>query len=104
LPAIIYFTTDLRRIKLPGSFYNWTSIIGATIALISLFLIIFLFIVSIIFNQGSSYIGVVMYMALPTLLVIGLLMIPIGMIIKFRKLKRRIEDEKEWPFIDFNDY
>ena len=84
---------DLRKIKLPNSFYNWTSIIGATIALISLFLILFLFIISAIFNQGSSYIGVVMYMALPVLLVIGLVLIPIGMLVKLRKLKRGLREE-----------
>jgi len=94
-----------KNIKLPNSFYNWTSIIGATIALISLFLIFFLFIISSIFNQGSSYIGVVMYMALPTLLVIGLIMIPIGMLTKLRRLKKRKqEEERSWPYIDFNDY
>lgn len=94
-----------RKIKLPGTFYNWTSLIGATIALISLFLIIFLFILSAIFNQGSSYIGVVIYIALPTLLVIGLILIPVGMIIRFRKQKRLgVIKEKKWPHIDFNDH
>ncbi len=95
---------DLRKIKLPSSFYNWTSIIGATIALISLFLIIFLFIISTIFNQGSSYIGVVIYIALPTLLVIGLILIPVGMIGKVRKTRREgVVTEHRWPKIDFND-
>lgn len=95
---------DLRKLKLPNSFYNWTSIIGSTIALISLFLIIFLFIITTVFNQGSSYLGVVIYIALPTLLVIGLLMIPVGMVIKFRQIKKeKKEDLRAWPFIDFND-
>lgn len=95
----------LKNIKLPAPVYNWTSIIGATIALISLFLIIFLFIISSIFNQGSSYIGVVIYIALPSLLVIGLVMIPIGMLTKLRRIKKgRKGQELAWPFIDFNDY
>jgi hypothetical protein len=95
---------DLSKIKLPNSFYNWTSIIGATIALISFFLILFLFIITAVFNQGSSYIGVVIYIALPTLLVIGLVMIPIGMIRKLRKIKKGGEvKEHRWPQIDFND-
>lgn len=95
----------MRNIKLPQNFYNWTSIIGATIALISLFLIIFLFVISTIFNQGSSYLGVVIYIALPSLLVVGLILIPIGMIRQYQKNKKAKEvKERSWPFIDFNDY
>lgn len=95
----------MKKIKLPTSLYNWTSIIGATIALISLFMIVFLFVITTIFNQGSSYLGVVIYIALPALLVIGLVLIPIGMIIRFNRRKRGIEDKvKQWPLIDFNDY
>jgi hypothetical protein len=94
----------LKNLKLPASVYNWTSVIGATVALISLFMIVFLFIITSLFNQGGSFIGVVIYIALPGLLVIGLLMIPIGMIIKFKKRKKE-EDQKvlEWPSIDFNE-
>ena len=95
----------IRKLKLPRSFYNWTSIIGATAALISFFLIVFLFILSTILNQGSSYIGVVIYIALPTLMIIGLVMIPIGMIIKFRRQKAGVPEKvRRWPYIDFNDY
>lgn len=95
----------LKNLKLPASFYNWTSIIGATISIISLFLIVFLFVISTVFNQGSSYLGVVIYIALPTLLVIGLALIPIGMLIKFRRDRRHGERQAlRWPMIDFNDY
>ena len=98
-------TMKLRNIKLPRTFHNWTSIIGATIALISLFLILFLFIISTIFNQGGSYLGIVIYIALPGLLVIGLILIPVGMAIKYRKNKKLDrQDIKSWPYIDFNDY
>lgn len=93
-----------KNFKLPASFYNWTSIIGATIALISLFMIIFLFVITSIFNQGGSYIGVVIYIALPGLLVIGLLLIPIGMISRYRKTKKaEARKELRWPAFDFNE-
>jgi hypothetical protein len=95
---------NLKNLKLPASSYNWTSVIGATIALISLFMIVFLFIITSLFNQGGSYIGIVIYIALPGLLVLGLIMIPIGMIIKFKKQKRTGEkQELRWPSIDFNE-
>jgi hypothetical protein len=95
----------LKNLKLPSSVYNWTSIIGATIALISLFMIVFLFAITTIFNQGGSYLGVVIYIALPTLLVIGLIMIPIGMIFKYKRQKKEKETGRilRWPAIDFNE-
>jgi hypothetical protein len=94
----------LKNLKLPSSVYNWAFVIGATVALISLFMIVFLFAITTIFNQGGSYLGVVIYIALPTIMVIGLVMIPIGMLIKYRK--QRKEKEKKvlrWPSIDFNE-
>lgn len=91
-------------LKLPKTVYNWTSIIGATIALISLFMIVFLFVITSLFNQGGSYIGIVIYIALPTLLVIGLIMIPIGMVIRFKILAKEKETmATPWPSIDFNE-
>jgi hypothetical protein len=94
----------LSELRLPKTYYNWTSIIGSTIALISLFMIVFLFVITSLFNQGGSYIGIVIYIALPTLLVTGLILIPIGMIIKYKK-KAKEKDRKElnWPSIDFNE-
>ncbi len=96
----------LSELRLPKTFYNWTSIIGATIALISLFMIVFLFIITTIFSKGTSYIGIVIYMVLPAFLVIGLILIPIGMIIKFKKQAKEKEADKKalrWPSIDFNE-
>jgi hypothetical protein len=95
----------MRKIKLPASAYNWTTIIGVTIALISLFMIVFLFVITTVFNQGSSYLGVVIYIALPIFLILGLVMIPIGMFSHYRRLKKGIPVEKKnWPVIDFNDH
>jgi hypothetical protein len=95
----------MKKISLPTSFYNWTSIIGTTVAFISLFMIVFLFVITTIFNQGSSYLGVVIYIALPALLVIGLLLIPIGMLSSLKRKKKGLPEEvKTWPTIDFNNY
>jgi len=83
----------LKNLKLPSSAYNWTSVIGTTVAMISLFMIVFLFAITTIFNQGGSYLGVVIYIALPTLMVIGLILIPIGMVIKYRN-NEKIRNKK----------
>jgi hypothetical protein len=90
--------------KLPQSFYNWTSFIGATIAIISLFMIAFLFVISFFFDQGSSYLGLFMFIVLPVFFVIGLLLIPLGMMFKRRRDKKRnIVEERQWPKIDLNN-
>ncbi len=90
--------------KLPGSFYNWTTLIGAIIAMISFTVIVFLFFVSMIFDQGSSYLGLFMYMILPMFLVLGLILIPIGAILKKRRDKKSEKAIRpKWPKIDLNE-
>ena len=90
--------------KLPDSSRNLISLIGATIALFNIVLIVFLFLITLIFDVGSSYLGLFIYIILPIFLVGGLLIIPIGMIITKRKQKRKdtIPEEHAWPIIDFN--
>ena len=94
----------MRKFKLPPSFYNWTSIIGTTVAIISLFMFGFLFVVSMFLAEGSSYLGLVMWIVLPVFLVLGLLIIPVGMFIKSKKDKRKqVTYDLAWPRIDLNE-
>lgn len=90
--------------KLPRSYYNWTSFIGTLIAGFSLMLILLFFVIATLFHQGGSYLGLFIYIALPALMIIGLLLIPIGMIGNIRK-KTDPEDyqKRKKPTIDLND-
>lgn len=92
------------KLKLPHSSQNWLSLIGATIALISLFMIGFLFIISLFLGQGGLYLGLVIYILLPAVLIAGLILIPLGMIFTVRKERRvgKVE-QPAWPRIDLND-
>ena len=93
------------KLTLPESTKNWTSLIGATISLVALFMIIFLLAVSLAFNQGGSYLGLVIYIILPAILIAGLVLIPIGMLGKRKKLNsQNIPDNisKPLPFVDLN--
>jgi hypothetical protein len=66
-------------------------------------MIVFLFVISAFFGQGSSYLGLVIYILLPTVMVVGLLMIPAGMLVYLRKLKKTgQEKETKWPIFDLN--
>jgi hypothetical protein len=91
--------------KLPQSLRNWTSIIGAVIASLSLFLILLLFIITMILDVGSSYVGLFIYIILPMFLIVGLILIPAGMYFTKRKLKRehKSTEVKDWPVINFNN-
>ncbi len=92
------------KIKLPHSASNWISLIGATIALISLFMILFLFAITTFLNRGSSYLGLVIYILLPAFLIVGLILIPLGMYKKTKKEKRlKKTEETKWPEINLND-
>ena len=93
------------KLSLPDSTKNWTSIIGATIAIIALFMIVFLFAISVLLDQGGSYLGIVIYIILPAFLIAGLMLIPIGMFYKRRKLNKEVADVNKpaLPFIDLNN-
>lgn len=91
------------KMKLPKSVYNWISLIGSVIAIISLFMIGFLFSISIAFDQGGSYLGLVIYIVLPAFLVIGLLLIPIGMYFHNKRARKSGQTKiPEWPIVDLN--
>ena len=91
--------------KLPQSLRNWTSFAGAVLAAFSLIVIVFLFVLNLVFDAGSSYLGIFIYIILPVFLVIGLLLIPIGLLFNRRRKKKIVaeEEQKDWPLIDFND-
>ena len=83
---------------------NWLSIVGIFLAANSFILIAILFIISITMGVGSSYMGIYIYIVLPALMVIGLILIPIGIIRKFRKSKAgTAEVPAKWPLLDFNN-
>lgn len=90
--------------NLPRSFYNTTSLVGVLIAILSLLLIIFLFVLAVFFDMGSTYMGLFIYIVMPALLVLGLLLIPFGMWRAKRRAKRLgTELEGRWDVIDLNN-
>jgi nitrate/TMAO reductase-like tetraheme cytochrome c subunit len=92
------------KFKLPHSSQNWISLIGATIALIGLFMITFLIVITVFLRGQRAYLGLVTYILLPAVMVMGLLLIPIGMIIKIRRgRKAGVHVQAGWPIVDLND-
>ncbi|MBN2413943.1 NapC/NirT family cytochrome c [candidate division KSB1 bacterium] len=91
------------KLRLPYSFYNLTSYIGAVIALIALFMFIFLYALTSISGFDKAYIGIVIFIVIPFFLILGLLLIPIGMLNKIRRQKKSGEIEsRELPVLNLN--
>ena len=85
--------------KLPKSISNWISITGFIFAVNCLILIIVLFVQALLTEHPNPYNGIFTYIILPSIMVIGLIMIPIGMLINRKKTH---DPDKRWPMLDMN--
>ena len=90
--------------KLPKSYYNIVSFIGTIVAGMSLFMMILFSVVGYFYADTSTYLGLFIFIILPVILILGLLIIPIGMMIEMRRRKTRELEyiKKGWPIIDLN--
>lgn len=77
--------------KLPRSYYNPLSLFGSIVASVCALIIFFFMVSSWLFDFGGSYAGIFIYIVLPVFLIAGLILIPIGM----SRRKKRIEREGE---------
>jgi hypothetical protein len=78
----------MSKRKLPDIFYNPLSIIGAALASVSLFTIVFLTLVEMVQSDAPAYIGIISYVLLPIPLIAGLLLIPLGAWRERRRVRR----------------
>lgn len=84
--------------------HNAISLIGTAIAIAALVLMGSLFAIKLWGYEGGPYIGIVLYLILPMIFVIGLLLIPVGAILYRRKLRRETgEDVPLMPVFDLNN-
>jgi hypothetical protein len=89
--------------RLPSTAYNQLTLAGAILAALSFGLMIVLLVASIMMDISSPYWGIFLYMVLPPFTVVGLLLIPLGMIRKWRQQKRgEVEKAPRWPYVDMN--
>ncbi len=87
-----------------GVFRNPVSLIGAALAAVSLANILFLFLIDSISDKPSPYIGILAYMITPGFLVLGLLLIPVGILLERRRRRRQVPGEvPRFPRIDLNN-
>jgi len=88
---------------LPRLAYNFLSAVGAAIALIDAVTIFVLLVVGLLAETTNPYLGIVLYMVLPVILVFGLVLIPLGMYRQVRRERRLGKIEAQaWPRLDLN--
>ena len=93
----------MEKKLLPRLAYNWTSTVVALLALISGFVIIFLLVITFSIGITNPYLGILLYLILPLFLAAGLMLIPIGMYVKWRAWQRTgVMPFFKWPLIDLN--
>jgi nitrate/TMAO reductase-like tetraheme cytochrome c subunit len=88
--------------RFPDSFYNPVTIAGAALALASFVTIVFLTFVDLLQTDSPAYIGIISYVALPVPLVIGLLLIPLGVLREKRRIRRGLAKSSMHFSLDLN--
>src|SRR5262245_11787998 len=78
------------------------SLAGTWLVTFSAFIFIFVFAIDLFRGHSNPYFGLVFYVIVPLLLVIGLLLIPLGIVLE-RRRRRRGGEARRWPRIDLND-
>ena len=91
------------KLRLPPSYYNTISYIGTVLALMFIFIFLFLYTLSSVSHVDKAYVGIVLFIVVPTFIIIGLLLIPLGMILRIRERKKKGEmAPKELPVLNLN--
>jgi hypothetical protein len=92
-----------QAMKIPKSAYNWLSAVGLILSVNCILLIIILFIISLTVGASNTYLGIFIYIMLPAVLVLGLILIPVGMLSTSRKKAQVPDTGQKWPVFDFNN-
>lgn len=84
---------------------NATSLAGTALALASIILIVSLFFIQQMGFEGGPYLGILTFLILPMLAIVGLIMIPIGNLMWRRKVRKTPEgqDVPALPVFDLNN-
>jgi hypothetical protein len=85
-------------------FRNWVSIIGTALTTVSAVLFLVVFLADLFGLHTNPYIGIVFFLILPGLFLVGLALIPIGASLERRRVASgRAPSAPRWPRFDLND-
>lgn len=91
-----------KKFQLPSTAHNWLTAAGAVISLSAITVFLFLLFATLISNQSSSYLGLIMFIIIPPFIIIGLILIPVGMYRTHKKMQRGERDKSESLKFDFS--
>jgi hypothetical protein len=78
------------------------SIVGAWLVTVSAFIFLFVFLIDLFGLHRNPYFGLVFFLIVPLLFVLGLLMIPLGVVLERRRTAKGLPPRR-WPRVDLND-
>src|SRR5512138_2576060 len=93
---------DAMSRRLPGTYYNALSIIGTVIAAVALFMFVFLYVIASLSGLHKTYEGIVIFMVIPAFLILGLALIPIGMALTARRLRKAAPERPPHRVVDLS--
>src|SRR5208337_1636109 len=82
---------------------NPISLIGMALAVVAFANILFLFFLDAFSHISSPYVGILAYMVAPAIMIVGLVMIPIGMIVERRRRLRAVGHPPHFARLDLNN-
>jgi len=89
--------------KLPQTFYNPLSLVGAVVFFFNIGLMIFLAVVEMLSKHPRPYADIIIFMVLPLIVSFGLVLIAVGIVRERRRLRAGGVAESRFPILDFND-
>jgi hypothetical protein len=93
----------LRPLRLPVAVRNPVSLIGIVIATAMAMLFLALVVLEMLGYVTNPYIGLLVFVAIPTVFVIGLLFIPVGAWWTRRRSRIAPGPEPDWPVLDLRN-
>ena len=90
-------------IGIPRRARNPVSFSGAVLVTLSALFFLFVYALELFGEHTNPYIGMVFFLLMPGLFVVGLLLIPFGMWRERRREQRGLARTPGWPVFDFND-
>jgi hypothetical protein len=91
------------KLRLPPSYYNTISYAGTAFAIIFFFMFGFLYVLSSLAYFDKAYVGIVIFIVIPLFIIFGLILIPIGMVLRIRQMRKKgIDTATELPVLNLN--
>ncbi|MCL4538531.1 MAG: NapC/NirT family cytochrome c [Bacteroidetes bacterium] len=94
----------MNKRKLPDLFYNPISMVGAAVALVTFITILVLMVIDTLWGSLPAYYGLVTYILLPSVLILGVITVPVGALIERKHWREAAKAGiPPLPRIDLND-